>query len=239
MKNSLSQKDFVNERELNTQAILSKIGYLALEYIPQAREFLKSKEILKYINYFQIITPMRAGVLGVDNLNKVLQEYFNPNPAKVIKKGFKEFRLMDKVIHVKNDNLTSYTSQEFKDGDESAKRRIFNGMSGLLFKIDEDEHKVYVFYPNEDLVVEYENSQLSTYLNLSYALTIHKVQGMEYEVIVIPMSFSHYIMHNTKLLYTAITRAKNMCFIVGETQAFESACKKFESLKRETVMLSL
>jgi len=59
---------------------------------------------------------------------------------------------------------------------------------------------------------------------------------MEYETALIPMTFSHFIMHNTKLLYTAITRAKNMCFVVGEDEAFKSACKKIEVTKRETVI---
>jgi exodeoxyribonuclease V alpha subunit len=62
---------------------------------------------------------------------------------------------------------------------------------------------------------------------------------MEYERVVIPMSFSHYIMHNTKLLYSAITRAKKMCYIIGESMAFESACKRLDVTARVTVMQEL
>ena len=72
---------------------------------------------------------------------------------------------------------------------------------------------------------------------LSYALTIHKVQGMEYDIVVMPMSFSHYIMLNTKLIYTAITRAKHKCIVVGESAAFESGCRRVDVTKRDTVFL--
>lgn len=85
----------------------------------------------------------------------------------------------------------------------------------------------------------YEYEELKSMLMLSYALTIHKVQGMEYDIVVMPMSFTHYIMHNTKLLYTAITRAKHRCILVGEGGAFESGCRKFEATRRDTVLLEL
>ncbi|MDQ1264707.1 MAG: exodeoxyribonuclease alpha subunit, partial [Campylobacterota bacterium] len=150
-----------------------------------------------------------------------------------------EFRLMDKVVHTKNENMTSWSSDGYKNGEDAAQRRIFNGMSGLLFKIEEEDEQAFVFYPNEDVVVVYEYEELKSYLMLSYALTIHKVQGMEYDIVVIPMTFSHYIMHNTKLIYTAVTRAKHKCILIGESGAFESACKKFEITARDTVLLEL
>ena len=200
---------------------------------------LHDKLIKEYLNYFQVITPMKGGVLGANNLNLILQEYFNPNPKKCVKRGGTEFRLMDKVVHVKNENMLSWNSQEFKESLEASQRRIYNGMSGLLFRMDEESEQAYVFYPNEDIVVVYEYEELGEYLMLSYALTIHKVQGMEYDIVVIPMSFSHYIMHNTKLLYTAVTRAKHKCIVIGESAAFESGCRKFASTQRDTVMLEL
>ena len=87
--------------------------------------------------------------------------------------------------------------------------------------------------------VFYDFDNINSLLNLAYCLTIHKTQGMEYENALIPMTFSHYIMHNTKLLYTAITRAKSMCFIVGEEEAFKSACKKIEVTIRESIINDL
>jgi exodeoxyribonuclease V alpha subunit len=239
MKNQLSQQELQGVREDNSQAIVVQIVHKVVESIEKARLRLKNREIKEYLNYFQVITPMKGGTLGSNNLNKVLQEYFNPNPKKCVKKGGGEFRLMDKVVHTKNENMTSWSGDGFKVGKDSVTRRIFNGMSGLLFKIEEEDEQVFVFYPNEDVVVVYEYEELKSHLMLSYALTIHKVQGMEYDIVVIPMSFSHYIMHNTKLIYTAVTRAKHKCILIGESGAFESACKKFEVTRRDTVLLEL
>ncbi len=239
MKNTLSASQFQEKREENSQNIVSEILHRVLESLEKARYRLKNKQIKEYLNYFQVITPMKGGTLGTTNLNKVLQDYFNPNPKKCVKKSGFEFRLMDKVVHIKNENMTSWSGDAFKLGENSNQRRIFNGMSGLLFKIEEEEELVYVFYPNEDVVVVYEYAELKQYLMLSYALTIHKVQGMEYDIVVIPITFSHFIMHNTKLIYTAITRAKHKCILVGEGAAFESGCKKFEVTRRDTVLLEL
>ena len=234
-----SQSELAEIRQENADAIIREIMHKAVVYIPKARRYLAQKDIKEYLNYFQVITPMKGGTLGVDNLNVVLQSYFNPKPKQLVKKGEREYRLFDKVVHTKNENMPSWRMEGFKSGEESSERRIFNGMGGLLFKIDEEEELVYVVYPNEDTVVQYSYDQLKSHLMLSYALTVHKVQGMEYDVVVMPMSFSHFIMHNTKLLYTAITRAKHKCYIVGEGSAFESACRRLEVTKRDTVMAEL
>ncbi|MEJ2414712.1 MAG: ATP-binding domain-containing protein, partial [Sulfurimonas sp.] len=238
-KNQLSQNELRDLREQNSQNIIAEILHRVVESIEKARYRLNNKQVKEYLNYFQVITPMKGGTLGTENLNKILQEYFNPNPKKCFKKGNVEFRLMDKVVHTKNENMTSWNADGFKMGEDSAQRRVFNGMSGLLFKIEEDDEQLFVFYPNEDIVVQYEYEEAKSYLMLSYALTIHKVQGMEYDIVVIPMSFSHYIMHNTKLIYTAITRAKHRCIIIGESGAFENACRHVESTQRDTVLLEL
>jgi exodeoxyribonuclease V alpha subunit len=239
LKQQLSQAELTEVRENNANAVLARIAVIVLDLLPIARKALQEKKISEYLTYFQVIAPMKGGTLGVDNLNKMLQEYCNPKPKQVIKRGEREYRLMDKVVHIKNENMPSFTSEGFKEGEESSERRIFNGMNGLLFRIDEEEEQVFVFYPNEDVVVQYEYEQLKSHLTLSYALTIHKVQGMEYHTVIMPMSFSHFIMLNTKLLYTAITRAKKMCHIVGEAQAFETACRRMEVTQRDTVMLEL
>ncbi|CAI6152991.1 MAG: ATP-dependent RecD-like DNA helicase [uncultured Sulfurimonas sp.] len=239
LKNQLSSDELKNLRDENSQQIIVEIVHRVLDSLKKARYRLQNKQIKEYLNYFQVITPMKGGLLGSTNLNKVLQDYFNPNPKKCVKRGGLEFRLMDKVVHTKNENMTSWSGDGFKMGEDSNPRRIFNGMSGLLFKIEEDDEQLFVFYPNEDVVVVYEYEELKSHLMLSYALTIHKVQGMEYDIVVIPMSFTHFIMHNTKLIYTAITRAKHKCILVGEGAAFESGCRKFEVTRRDTVLLEL
>ncbi len=239
LKQQLSQEELKEVREQNSQNIIAEMLHRVVESIEKARYRLNNKQIKEYLNYFQVITPMKGGSLGTTNLNKVLQEYFNPNPKKCIKKGEQEFRLMDKVVHTKNENMTAWSADGFKMGEDASERRIFNGMSGLLFKIDSQEEQAFVFYPNEDVVVQYEYDELRSHLMLSYALTVHKVQGMEYDIVVIPMSFTHFIMHNTKLIYTAITRAKHKCILIGEGAAFESACRRVEVTRRDTVLLEL
>ncbi|MBA1433322.1 MAG: AAA family ATPase [Epsilonproteobacteria bacterium] len=239
LKNQLTQEELKGLREQNSQDIIAEILHRVVASIEKARYRLNNKLIKEYLNYFQVITPMKGGTLGSNNLNRVLQEYFNPNSKKCIKRGEMEFRLMDKVVHTKNENMPAWNPDLFKEGEDANQRRIFNGMSGLLFKIDEDEEQAYVFYPNEDVVVRYEHEELKSHLMLSYALTIHKVQGMEYDIVIIPMSFTHFIMHNTKLIYTAITRAKHRCVIIGESGAFESACRRVDVTRRDTVLLEL
>jgi exodeoxyribonuclease V alpha subunit len=238
-KSTLAQKDFMQLREQNSEDILAIMMQESVKVIEKARLRLKNREIALYLNYFQVITPMKGGILGVDNLNGVLQEYFNPNPKKFVKKGGITFGLMDKVVHTKNENMTSWSALGFKEQESPKERRIFNGMLGLFFRVDEEEEQAYVYYPTEDMVVLYEYDQLKSHLALAYALTIHKVQGMEYDIVVMPMSFSHYVMHNTKLIYTAVTRAKHRCIVVGESAAFESACRRLEVTHRDTVLLEL
>ena len=238
-KSSLSQNDFKALRDENSHKILAAMMHLAVDYIPHSRELLKEKKILEYLNAFQVITPMKAGILGSENLNNVLQSYFNPAAKDSVKKGKFEYRQMDKVVHTKNENMPAFTPKGFKNGDEGFNRRVFNGMVGLIFKIDMDEEQLFVFYPNEEVVVQYDFDQLKSHLSLSYALTIHKVQGMEYESVVIPITYSHFIMHNTKLLYTAITRAKKHCYLVGEGSAFSAGCRKLDTTRRQTVLQAL
>jgi exodeoxyribonuclease V alpha subunit len=239
LKNSLSKAQLQELREEHSHQVLASMMHLAVADIPHSRELLKNKDILGYLNAFQVITPMKGGTLGSENLNNVLQQYFNPSTKDSVKAGKYEYRMMDKVVHIKNENMPCFTPDGFKGGSEGFEKRVFNGMVGLVFKIDRDEEVLFVFYPNEELVVQYDFDQLKTYLSLSYALTIHKVQGMEYESVVIPVSYSHFIMHNTKLLYTAITRAKGQCHLVGEGTAFIAGCKKLDTTRRETVLQAL
>jgi exodeoxyribonuclease V alpha subunit len=236
IRNGMSEDERRELRESINQQILEAIKSESVSYILEAREKLKSKDIKGYLTHLQVITPMRGGLLGVENLNQQLQKLFNPNAKYAIKRGLYSYGLYDKVVHIKNENMPSYSPEGFKNGDDATESRIFNGMIGLIFKMDKEEEECFVYYPNEQIVVRYGFDLISDYLQLAYALTIHKTQGMEYETVIIPMSFSHYIMHNTKLLYTAVTRAKKMCIIIGEDAAFKGACRRIDTTKRSTVL---
>lgn len=240
LKNSASSNEFADLRGENSALIMNNILNISASYIQKYYDNIKSKDINKALTLFQVITPMKGGVLGVENLNMQLQKLFNHTKAQAYKTKLYEYKITDKVIHIKNENMRAQTMSMYKsNSSDFLERRVFNGQLGLIIKMDFEEEKCIVLYPNDDMVVFYDFENVSSLLSLAYCLTIHKTQGMEYENALIPMSFSHYIMHNTKLLYTAITRAKKMCFIVGEEEAFKSACKKLEITIRESVVNDL
>lgn len=224
------------EREAHSQAVLSEIVSAAIEAIPEGRRFLKEKRLREYLMHFQVISPMKGGILGTENLNRVLQSYFNPSAKQSVSRAGKSFALMDKVVHTRNDNLPSWSMEGYKSDAPSEINRIYNGMSGLLFQIDESAEQVYVVYPVEGVVVRYDFAQLATHLMLAYALTVHKVQGMEYDTVAIPSSFSHFVMLGKKLLYTAVTRAKKRCLVIGEAEAFTQAVLRHDHTTRQTVL---
>jgi exodeoxyribonuclease V alpha subunit len=237
LKNSISQYEFNTLRNENNMKILNGILHTASEYIKPIFEHRKNKDISKALTTFQVITPMKNGTLGVENLNINLQKLLNNTKAQAYQGKVYQYKLGDKVIHIKNENMKSLNMSEYKnDSKKFQEKRIFNGMLGMIIKMDYEQEVCVVLYPNDDSVVFYDFNNLENLISLAYCLTIHKTQGMEYDSALIPMSFSHFIMHNTKLLYTAITRAKNMCYVIGEKEAFESACKKIEITKRETVI---
>jgi exodeoxyribonuclease V alpha subunit len=240
LKNSLSQSDYTAQRDEISTQILNNILNIASTYIAPFYDHIKNKQITQALTLFQVITPMKNGVLGVENINIHLQKLFNHSKTKAKQTKLYQYKISDKVIHIKNENMQAQTMNMYKNkSSEFIEKRVFNGQLGLIIKIDFDEEKTIVLYPNDDMVVFYDFDAMDTLLSLAYCLTIHKTQGMEYNTALIPMSFSHYIMHNTKLLYTAITRAKNMCFVVGEAEAFKSGCKKIAITKRESIINDL
>jgi exodeoxyribonuclease V alpha subunit len=199
--------------------------------------FINEKRIDKFLTLFQVITPIKSGTLGVENLNINLQKLINNTKQNGVQTKTYMYKLADKVIHIKNENMKAQNMKAYKNGSRDfVEKRVFNGQLGMIIKIDHENEKVVILYPTDDMVVFYNFHELDIMISLAYCLTIHKTQGMEYDTALIPMSFSHFIMHNTKLLYTAITRAKDMCFVVGESEAFESACKKLEITNRQTVI---
>jgi exodeoxyribonuclease V alpha subunit len=151
----------------------------------------------------QILTPMYRGDTGATNLNVVLQEVLNPS-GKEFQRGGARFRVGDKVMQVRNNY----------DKD------VFNGDMGRIEAIDEDAQALAVRFP--DKLVEYESSELEEIV-LSYAITVHKSQGSEYRVVVLPLTTQHYVMLQRNLLYTAITRARDLVVIVGTRKALSIA----------------
>ena len=169
------------------------------------------------INDMQVLTPMKNGAVGTVNLNVSLQQAINPN-GDFIQSGQFKYRVGDKVMQIKNDY----------------DKNVFNGDVGTISAIDTDMRTISVVYDKQEEVV-YESEDFSE-LTLAYATTIHKSQGSEYPVVVIPLMMSHFIMLQRNLVYTAVTRAKKLCIIVGESKALGYAVKNFVALKRNTML---
>lgn len=166
----------------------------------------------------QVLTPMNRNLLGTASLNHSLQLALNPpNEVKFEVERFQTtFRVGDKVIQTHNNY----------------DKEVFNGDIGHITAIDADPVKLHVRFDAQRLV-EYEPGELDE-LQLAYALTIHKSQGSEFPCVIIPVSTQHYVLLERSLIYTAITRAKKLCILVGDERALSLAVSKQESRKRFT-----
>ncbi len=229
-KKGLKDSELKRYREENNEAIKKRILTLAKRY----------KEKLSHpVWEFQVLTPMRIGQLGTEILNQELQAILNPskNGAMSFRRSGIELREGDKVVHLQNKDMEVMPWDGFiRSGKEFKKvefRRIFNGNVGLVAKIDHELEEFYVVYP-ERIVVSYDFDHLGDIIELAYALTVHKAQGSQYKIVVIPLSNSHYIMLNNKWFYTAITRAEERVYVVGQEFALKRACKNIQGVQRLT-----
>ena len=165
-------------------------------------------------NDIQVLTPMQRSVVGAANLNVILQEAINPEGESLNRGGFK-YRQGDRVMQIRNNY----------DKD------VFNGDVGYIESVNMDDRSLTVRF--EERNVEYEDSELDE-LTLAYATTIHKSQGSEYPVVVIPILMTHFVMLQRNLVYTGITRAKKICIIVGTTKALAYSIHNMVVQKRNT-----
>ncbi len=180
----------------------------------------------------QVLTPMRKGLLGVDRLNTVLQQYLNPPSAKKQEKerGDTVFREGDKVMQIKNNYQIEW---EIKNRYGIAVERgmgIFNGDMGVIRSIRDITQLMTIEF-DEGRTVEYPFKMLDE-LELAYAITIHKSQGSEYPAVVIPLLGGPKMLMNRNLLYTAVTRAKKCVTIVGDERTFCDMAENVSEQKR-------
>ena len=164
----------------------------------------------------QVLTPMQRGVVGATNLNQALQAAVNPQ-GQGLKRGGYLFRTGDKVMQIRNNY----------------DKEVFNGDIGIITYIDLEERTLQVCF--DERTVEYDISELDE-LVLAYATTIHKSQGSEYPIVVIPVLMSHYIMLQRNLIYTGITRAKKILLLVGTKKALAYAVRNVTVTKRNTLL---
>lgn len=202
-----NSNDFFFMRRLNQQQLIDAMLISISEKLPNYGSFDPLKDI-------QVLTPMRKSPLGVLNLNKVLQDTLNPYDKikQQIEYRGTVFRQGDKVMQIKNNYNTVWRIVRFGKVVEEGVG-VFNGDLGLINYIDMENKYVEVIF-DDDKVVHYEFNQLDE-LELSYAITIHKSQGSEYRVVIIPVHSGPDMLMTRNLLYTALTRAKEMAVIIG------------------------
>lgn len=200
--------DFIFYELNDDTSITQKILDLCTKDLPH-----EGFDVLKDV---QILSPMHRFLCGVENLNLMLQEQLNPKKNQdELKYSSQTFRVGDKVMHIRNNY----------------QKNVFNGDIGFIQDINNEKLTVDYF----DHIVTYEKNELNE-LTLAYASSVHKSQGSEYKVVIIPLSTSHYIMLQRNLFYTAITRAKQKVIIIGSKKALMTAVQSNRTQKRYTLL---
>lgn len=159
----------------------------------------------------QILVPMYAGVAGIDAINLAIQERYNKEEEKILKRELKLFKKNDKVLQLKND----------------AELDIMNGDIGRILDIIKIEDKDAMLIDFDGRVVTYYASNLDN-LSLAYAISIHKSQGSEFDNVIMPVIPSYFIMLKKKIIYTAATRAKKKLIVLGKMESIESAIHRMD-----------
>ena len=172
----------------------------------------------------QVLTPMQRGVVGAANLNQLLQQAINPsvtdhwgNTTPELHRGGYTYRPGDKVMQIKNNY----------------DKEVFNGDIGTVEKIDIDERTLIIRF--DDRIIEYDVTELDEIV-LAYATTVHKAQGAEYPLVVMPIMMTHFAMLQRNLLYTGVTRAKKGLVLVGQKKAVAYCVRNVTVDKRNTLL---
>jgi exodeoxyribonuclease V alpha subunit len=194
-------RDFVLFARETEEEILATVKQLVGEEIPRSLQ-LTPPEVAQSV---QVLTPMHRGLLGTLNLNRELQSLLNPT-GETLERSASFLRSGDKVMQLRNN---------YEKG-------VFNGDLGRIVAIDKEEGIVKIDFLGKTL--EYESDELDE-ITLAYATSVHKSQGSEYPVVVIPLHTSHYLMLHRSILYTAVTRGKNLVALVGSRKAIALAIR--------------
>ncbi len=213
---NVKQKDFFFMHEEDPEQAAQLVVQLCRERLPNYGPFDPLLDL-------QVMTPMRKTAAGVDRLNLLLQQALNPQARDKVEASSKGtiFRLGDKVMQIRNNY----------------QKEVFNGDIGLITAIDREETELVVTF--RDLLqprpVVYDFSELDE-LVLSYAVSVHKSQGSEYPVIIMPVLTQHYMLLQRNLLYTGITRARKLAVLVGSKKALAIAVRNNKAEERYTLL---
>ena len=198
--------DFFFMKEEDPERAAESIVRLVKERLPRA--YRESPDRI------QVLTPMQRGVVGAANLNLLLQQALNPSGPSLGRGGY-TYRQGDRVMQLCNNYA----------------KEVFNGDLGYIREVDTEERMLTVDFDGKK--VEYDVTELDE-LTLAYATTIHKAQGSEYPIVVMPVLMTHFVMLQRNLIYTGITRAKKICVLLGAAKALAYAVRNVSVLKRNT-----
>lgn len=227
-------KDFFFMRQEDQQQIVKTIGELCRERLPK---FYKTT----FMESIQVLSPMKKGPCGIINLNNELQKLLNPEAPGKKEKQYRDFtfRVGDKVMQIKNNYKMKWQSLlDFEKEGEG----IYNGDIGIIINIDTEEQIIEVVYDNDKLV-RYDFAVLDE-LELAYALTVHKSQGSEFPILVMPITFGPRMLLTRNLLYTALTRAKQTVVLVGSERTMHQMIgnnhitQRYSGLKRRLIKMA-
>lgn len=203
---NVKDKDFFFIKQENEEEIVNTVLNLCKERLPKFSGF-------NFMDGIQVLSPMKKGVCGVLNLNNKLQSILNPADNVKTEKKTRDivFRVGDKVMQIKNNYKMKWhsLSELEKEGEG-----VFNGDMGIIINIDNEEQFLEVVFDNDKLI-KYDYGIIDE-LELAYALTVHKSQGSEFPVLVMPITYGPSMLLTRNLLYTALTRAKKLVVMVGK-----------------------
>ena len=198
--------DFFFIRKDDPEQVAEEIVKLVKHRLPKAYN--------QPLSNIQVLTPMQRSVVGAGNLNMLLQQALNTSTLGISRGGI-NYKLGDRVMQIRNNY----------------DKNVFNGDIGIIEKVNMEDRTLCIRFDGS--LVEYEASELDE-VTLAYATTIHKSQGSEYPIVVIPVLMTHFVMLQRNLIYTGITRAKKICVLIGQPKALAYAIRNLTVDKRNT-----
>ena len=226
--------DFFFERRVLQADAAQSICDLLRSRLPNYLGFPKAKWQNEAVRCIQVLSPTKKGDCGSIMLNRMLQAALNPeSPRKdTITHGDMDFRVGDKVIQTKNDYQLAFIRKTTFGTEEGA--GVFNGDVGYIEHIDPAEHLITVCF-DDDRLATYQKQQLDA-LELAYCLTVHKSQGSEFPVVVIPVVGGPPMLMARNLLYTALTRARQLVVLVGREEVIQQMVQNDHVVTRYTTL---
>ena len=217
-----ADKDFFFISKSKSDEILNEIKNLVIERLPNYYNLNPMEDI-------QILSPVKGSGVGVEALNDMLQSVVNPPSKKKTEKVFgkKKFRIGDKVMQIKNNYNLEWTTKYAEEG-----KGVFNGDIGIITEIDESARTMTVLFDQEREVI-YDFPTVDE-LVLAYAITVHKSQGSEFKAVIMPMAFVPPMLMSRNILYTAITRARELLVLVGDKRALSEMIQRTHEAKRNS-----